>query len=308
MEYIAGNTNFKYNNSAVTLGKFDGLHLGHQLLMNQVISYKKQGYTAIMFSFLLHPSNLFSDKEFELIYTEEEKRARLKKSGLDVLISYPFTEETRNMEPEAFIREILVEKLDAKIIVIGNDYRFGRQRRGDTGLLQKYEDTYGYKVIVCEKKKWNNTIISSSAIRNKLKEGNMEVVNAMLGKPYSIRGEVIHGRRIGRTLGMPTTNLIPESTKLLPPYGVYVTKTLVGDTYYPGVTNIGFKPTVGDEELKGVETFLFDVDLDLYGKVIEVELLSFLRQELKFSSLEELQQQMQEDIVFAKTYIKGTFI
>lgn len=304
MEYIAGKTNFKFKNSVVTLGKFDGLHLGHQQLIDQVISYKNQGYTAIMFSFLYHPCNLFSDKEFELIYTEEEKLARLKHSGLDVLISYPFTVETRSIEPEDFIKEILIGKLDAKIIVVGNDFRFGHQRRGDILLLKKFEETYGYKLIVSEKKRLGNTIISSSVIRNNLKEGNLESVNAMLGRPYFIRGEVIHGRRIGRTLGMPTTNIIPESSKLLPPCGVYVSRTLIGGISYKGVTNIGYKPTVGEEERKGVETFIFDFDMDLYGEMIEVELLTYERPEMKFDSLEELQLKMEEDIVFAHNYFR----
>ncbi|MDF2943753.1 MAG: hypothetical protein K0S01_2611 [Herbinix sp.] len=304
MEYIAGNTNFKYNNSVVTLGKFDGLHLGHQQLIDLVISYKKQGLTAVMFSFLLHPGNLFSDKEFELIYTEEEKLAKLNRCGIDVLISYPFTAETRTMKPEDFIKEILVEKLDTKVIVVGKDFRFGFQRSGDVALLKQYEETYGYKVIDCDKRKWKNEVISSSAIRKELKEGNMEAVNAMLGQPYTIRGEVVHGRRIGRTIGMPTTNLIPPSTKLLPPCGVYASKTLIDGVYHNGVTNIGYKPTVGEEEYIGVETFIFDYDDDLYGKMIEVELFYYIRPELKFGSLEELVQKMREDIIHAQKFLK----
>ncbi len=304
MEYIAGNTNFKLKNSAVTLGKFDGLHLGHQQLIDLIISYKEQGLKAVMFSFLLHPGNLFSDKEFELINTEEEKLVKLNHCGVDVLVSYPFTEETRSMDPEDFIKEILVEKLDAKIIVVGNDFRFGLHRRGDVALLKDYETTYGYKVISCEKKKWKNEIISSSAIRDALKVGNMEAVNAMLGYPYTIRGEVVHGRRIGRTLGMPTTNLIPPSTKLLPPCGVYASKTLIEGIYHTGVTNVGYKPTVGEEEYIGVETYIFDYDSDLYGKMIEVELFYYIRPEMKFGSLEELMIKMREDIILSRDYFR----
>lgn len=302
MEYIAGNTEFQLKNSAVTLGKFDGIHLGHQYLIDQVISHKELGLTAVMFSFLFHPYNLFSDKEFQQIYTEEEKAVQLSQTGLDVLVAYPFTKETRSIEPEDFIKKILVEKLDAKIIVVGNDFRFGHKRRGDITLLQQYADTYGYKVIACEKKRWHDHIISSSAIRAELKEGNMEAVNAMLGHPYRIRGEVLHGRKIGRTLGMPTTNITPPTNKLLPPCGVYPSKTLVDGTDYFGVTNIGYKPTVGAETSKGVETYLFDFDQDLYGKVIEVELMKYERAELKFDTLEELKEKMKADIVCAKKF------
>jgi riboflavin kinase/FMN adenylyltransferase len=305
MKYIAGNTNFKFKNSAVTLGKFDGLHLGHQLLLDHVKSYKKQGYTTIMFSFLYHPGHLFSEKEFELIYTEEEKVTKVKKCGMDVLVSYPFTEETRSIEPEDFIRDILVGQLDAKVIVVGNDFRFGYKRRGDIKLLQKFEKIYDYRVIVCDKKEGPSGNISSSSIRNELKEGNLEAANAMLGQPYSITGEVMHGRRIGRTLGMPTTNILPPSNKLLPPCGVYVSKTLIDGISYPGVTNIGYKPTVGAEERKGVETYLFDFDQDLYGRIIEVALYTFVRPELKFNTLEELRLKMQEDIIFARNYLNN---
>lgn len=304
MKYIAGNTNFKLKNSAVTLGKFDGLHLGHQLLLDQVKSFKNQGYSSVMFSFLYHPCTLFSEKEFELIYNEEEKLAKVKKSGLDVLISYPFTEDTRSIEPEDFIKEILIDKLDAKVIVVGNDFRFGRQRRGDIQLLKQYEKTYGYKLIACEKRKNKDYVISSSVIRRELKEGNIEAANAMLGQPYSITGEVMHGRRIGRTLGMPTTNILPPPNKLLPPCGVYASKILIDASYHTGVTNIGYKPTVGGENRKGVETYIFDFDQDLYGREIEVALYHYIRPEMKFDSLEELRLKMQGDILTAKSYFQ----
>lgn len=306
MKYIEGNTEFGFKNSAVTLGKFDGIHLGHRQLLDLVLSCRERGMTAIMLSFLPHPSNLFSDKELELIYTEEEKLAILSRSGVDVLISYPLTESTKRMEPEEFIREILINKLDAKIIAVGNDYRFGSGRRGDVALLKKYEGLYGYKVLACEKTKYKNKIISSSEIRNALKEGNMELVNAMLGQPYFIRGEVVHGRKLGRTIGMPTTNLIPSSDKLLPPCGVYASRTRIDGRYYPGVTNIGYKPTVGEEEFIGVETYIFDFEKDLYGEIIEVELYSNIRPEMKFGSLEELTQRMNEDIRLTKRYFKNT--
>ena len=304
MEYIAGITEFKLRNSAVTLGKFDGLHLGHQHLMNQVIEFKQQGYQAVMFSFLFHPENLFKKKEFELIYTEEEKLHRLRQTGMDVLVSYPFTQVTKSIEPEDFIRDILVAKLDAKLIVVGKDFHFGHNRGGDIHLLKELESRYGYRVIACDKKKLHHTVISSTVIRRLLAEGKMEAANAMLGQPYSIYGMVQHGRKIGRTLGMPTTNLIPSENKLLPPCGVYVSKTRIDGRDYPGVTNIGFKPTVGAEKNKGVETYLFDFDRDLYGKEIEVELLHFLRPELKFDSLEELKHKMQEDITASRIFFE----
>lgn len=304
MKYIAGNTSFQFKNSAVTLGKFDGFHLGHQLLIDQVKSYKKQGYNTVMFSFLLHPNAVLSDKDMELIYTEEEKLEKVKDLGLDVLISYPFTEKTRSIEPEAFIRDILVGQLDAKVIIVGNDFRFGYKRRGDVALLKSLEKTYGYKLIACEKRRGNHGIISSSVIRDELKAGNIEEANAMLGQPYTITGEVMHGRRIGRTLGMPTTNMYAPSNKLLPPNGVYASKTRIDGIDYEGVTNIGFKPTVGGETKKGIETYMFNFDGDLYGRSIELALYHYQRPELKFDSLEELRLTMLEDIKEAKAYFQ----
>ena len=285
MEYISENTDFKLKNTAVTLGKFDGLHQGHRLLIDEVLSLKGQGYRAVMFTFSYHPYNLFSDNELKLIFTEEEKRARLETLGMDVLISYPFTHETKNIEPEDFIKEILVEKLDVKVIVVGNDFRFGKNRRGDLDMLKAMEAVYGYRVISLEKKRWRNTIISSSTIRQELAKGNMEDVNEMLGQPYYIHGRVLHGRKIGRTLGMPTTNLTPSTNKLLPPCGVYASRTIIDGVSYPGMTNIGYKPTVGAEKRKGVETYIYDYDRDLYDQEIDEEILTYERPELSFDKL-----------------------
>lgn len=302
MKYIAGQTDFLVKNSAVTLGKFDGLHLGHQMLINEVLDLKKSGYTSVMFSFLYHPHNIFSDNEIKLIYTEEEKRIKLSESGLDILISYPFTFETKNIEPEEFVKDILIAKLDTKVIVVGNDFRFGRERRGDVKLLKAMEDIYGFKVISFDKKRWNDKIISSSVIRSELEKGNLKAANAMLGTPYSIYGIVHHGRKIGRTLGMPTTNLIPSANKLLPPNGVYFSQTIIDGQTFPGMTNIGYKPTVGSKEHLGIETYIYDFDRDLYGKEIAVELLYFVRPEIKFDSIDDLKNRMGEDLAIGRRY------
>jgi len=302
MKYISDNTDFKLKNSAVTLGKFDGLHQGHQLLIDKVLDLKEQGYSSVMFTFSYHPYNLISENELKLIYTEEEKVGRLRDCGLDVLISYPFTQETKSIEPEDFIKEILVNKLDARVIVVGNDFRFGKNRRGDVDMLKAMEMVYGFKVIAFEKKSWKDTIISSSTIRAELEKGNMEEVNSMLGQPYYIRGKVLHGRKIGRTLGMPTTNLTPSANKLLPPCGVYMSRTIFKGKAYPSITNIGYNPTVGQMKDKRVETFIYDFDGDLYGQEIDVELLRYERPELKFDNIEDLKLKMEEDLAFGRDY------
>lgn len=302
MKYIAGITDFKLKNSAVSLGKFDGIHLGHQLLLNKVLELKELGYQAAMFTFFYNPRNLFSDKEIELIYTEEEKKYLLEQKGFDVLVSYPFTQETASMEPEDFIKEVLVEKLDAKVIVVGADFCFGHKRRGNVDLLREKSKEYGYELIVFDKMKIEDEVISSSYIRSKIAEGDMEQVTKLLGRPFSIIGEVMHGRKIGRTLGFPTTNLIPPSSKLLPPNGVYASMTNINGVNYPGLTNIGNNPTVGITPEKRVETYIFDFDSDLYGSTIEVLLYSHERPEMSFRSVEDLKNQMNKDIIFGRKY------
>jgi riboflavin kinase/FMN adenylyltransferase len=304
MDYIAETTNFKLHNSVVTLGKFDGIHRGHQLLLNKVLEQKKIGLQSVMFTFAYHPSNLFSDKEIEQIYTEEEKKYLLEKSGLDVLISYPFTEETASMEPEDFIKKVLIDKVDAKMIVVGTDFRFGHKRRGDVSLLQKMSEQWGYELIVFDKMKLDDRVVSSSYIRSEIAQGNMEHVNELLGSPFTVIGEVLHGRKIGRTLGFPTTNLITPSNKLLPPNGVYVSHTIINGIKHPGVTNIGYNPTVGETPERRVETYIFDYDADLYGKMIEVSLYAYARPEKKFESVEDLKNQMKKDIEFGRKYFQ----
>lgn len=304
MEYIVGKTDFQLHNSAVSLGKFDGLHIGHRLLIDKIISLELEGYTSVVFSFQYNPRNLFSEIDMKIIYTEEEKTRKLKEMGLDVFISYPFSKETANMEPKQFVKEVLIDRIDAKVIVVGSDFCFGHNREGNVDLLRELSKQYGYKLFIYDKLKLDDLIVSSSFIRDELEKGNIHLVNQMLGTPYSIIGEVMHGRKIGRTLGMPTTNLIPEDNKLLPPNGVYATKVIINGISYDSVTSIGYKPSVGKETKKGVETFIFDFDEDLYGKIIEVQLYGFEREEVKFDSIEELSTQMHKDIEWAKDFLK----
>lgn len=206
------------------------------------------------------------------------------------------------MEPEQFIKEILVKQLDAKAVVVGSDFHFGHNRCGDIALLERMSEEYGYKLIVFEKVKLGGSCVSSSRIRKELRNGNMELVQQMLGQPYFVTGTVTHGRKLGRTLGMPTANIVPSDEKLLPPYGVYVSKTKVDGKEFIGITNIGVKPTVGAEEKRLVETFLFDYHGNLYGKELKVDLYCFERPEKKFVSIEELKQQMENDAIFGKQY------
>ena len=302
MRYINETTDFQQHNSVVTLGKFDGLHLGHQMLLSHVLELKKKGYQSVMFTFSLHPYNLFSEREIKLIYTSEEKYYHLKNMGFDVLVSYPFTRETAAFEPEDFIKNVLVDQLDAKVIVVGADYCFGKDRRGNVAMLKEYAVKYGYEVYDYTKLMINEQVVSSTRVRDALAKGDMEEVESLLGRPFSVRGEVVHGRRLGRTFGMPTINIQPPEEKLLPPNGVYGSTMIIDGVKRYGVTNIGVKPTVGSELKPGVETYILDFNGDLYGETVEVNLHHYMRKELKFESVEELKEQMFLDMEEAIRY------
>ncbi|KSV57651.1 bifunctional riboflavin kinase/FAD synthetase [Acetivibrio ethanolgignens] len=301
MQYI-NHTEFKLKNTAVSLGKFDGLHRGHRKLFEAVQKEQKNGLTGVVFSFLLPPGTFLENKKVNLIYTEEEKKDLLEHMGMDVLVSYPFDKAALSMEPEDFIRDILIEKLDAKVIVVGSDFRFGHNRRGDVRLLEELSLKYGYQLQVFEKVTMEGAIVSSTRIRSELSRGNMELAARFLGDPYSITGEVVHGRKLGRTIGMPTINMALPKEKLLPPNGVYASITEIDGKEYQGVTNIGVKPTVGAEEQRLAETYIFDYRGDLYGRVLRVSLYAYERPEKKFASVEELKQQMERDKEFGKGY------
>lgn len=303
MEHIYNTENFQLKNAAVCLGKFDGIHKGHRLLIDTIKDYKKKQLQTVVFTFALHPSNLFSDTETELIDTMDEKIEKLESMGVDTLISFPFTEKTAAMEPEKFIKDILVEKVDAKVIVIGKDFRFGNHRKGNVELLKKLAPKYGYQVVDVEKITIDGQIVSSTRIRKEIKKGNMEKVTELLEMPYTITGEVLHGQQLGRTIGMPTINQAVAPHKIIPPKGVYVSKVYLEEGVHGGITNLGIKPTVSGEKQIGVETYIFDFDGNLYGKVLKTELLCFVRGEKKFPNLQSLKEQIYKDRKYGEEYI-----
>lgn len=284
MEIIKG-LDFKIENSAVSLGKFDGFHRGHRLLLDRILEHPKLHATVFTFDGILNGKQ---------IYLEEEKRSLLERLGVEREVLFPFSEKTRSMTPETFIREMLVERMDAKLICVGEDFHFGKDRRGDVDMLSKYAPQYGYELCVFPKIKEDGEVISSTRIRGELAQGRIEKANRLLGDPYFVRGEVVHGNALGRTIGMPTANLLPGEQKLLPAYGVYATRVEADGKIYGGVTNVGVKPTIGADRAN-VETTLLHFDGDLYGKQITVYFLEFLRPEQRFDSLEELKAQMSRD-------------
>lgn len=306
MKYITKTLDFKIEEpTAVTLGKFDGLHRGHELLMQTVLQCKKEHQVAsVAFTFDMPPRNRVEEIVASVLTTNDEKQYIFEKQGIDYLIECPFTKEVMSMEPKAFI-EWIATSLNMKFVVVGDDFRFGHKRAGDFHTLQEYEKQYGYKTIVLEKLKDSNRDISSTYVREKIADGNIRKANELLGYHYFIKSEILHGKKLGRRIGIPTINMILPENKLLPPNGVYVTEVLVEGKTYMGVTNVGCKPTVSNERIVGVETYIDNFNQDLYGEKIIVSFLEFIRPEMKFDSLEGLKAQMESDIQIARKYYKS---
>ena len=288
MEYIKIEGQFpKFSNCAVTLGKFDGIHRGHRKLIQKILEHKKEyGTTSVVVAFV-------SDRQ--TILTGEERRLLLEDMGVDVLLECPLNEQIRHMKADQFIRQILIGSLQASFVVVGEDYRFGYERKGTPDLLKKAGLKYGYETEIVPKEMDGSRKISSTFIREELKKGNMHKISELLGTDFFVAGEVEHGKGLGHKKFFPTTNLVPPKQKLMPPNGVYVTVSKFGDTEYQGITNVGYKPTVGEDFL-GVETDLFDCDEDLYGTDCIVFFRKFQRPEHKFASFEALKAQIARDI------------
>lgn len=305
MEYIRGTTSIRIQEpTVISLGKFDGLHMGHKLLLTEMLRKKQDGLAAVMFTFDIPPKVLVEGGQSGVLTTNAEKEAVFSRTGIDYLIEYPFTHRVRSMEPEDFVR-MLAERLNVKCIVAGRDFHFGHNRSGDYKTLERLAPIYGYETIIVEKKQYENRDISSTFIREEIKAGHMERANMLLGYEYFIRGTVVHGRRIGHELGFATVNLLPPAEKLLPPFGVYASRVMIGGRWRNGISNVGRKPTIEGENPVGIETHIFDFQEDLYGKEIDVALLSFLRSERKFNSLTELKAQMTRDVEAGSLYLKN---
>ena len=304
MEYIHQTENFQFHNSAVALGKFDGLHRGHQLIFDQLLEYKKQRYQTVVFSFDRPPVNTLKSENYHMIYSKEEKERLLAKKGMDVLIEHPFTKEFSKLSPRDFVTEVLIKKVGMKILVVGDDCGFGYKRQGNVELLKEMQKEYDFKLIVIPKLELNGGIVSSSRIRSLLREARIEEANSLLSSPFLVYGPVVQGNHMGQDiLGVPTANQIPNPEKLLPPNGVYVSRITIKNQVYYGISNIGVKPTIEGKKHMGVETYILDFDKNIYHKPISVELLCFKRPEMKFESLDCLSRQMKEDALFARDWV-----
>lgn len=306
MIIISDTIDFKLpEETAVALGKFDGIHLGHRELLRLALQKKDEGLRTAVFTFSPSPMVFFGKGEGKELSTLEEKREIFEKMGVDYLIEYPLNKESASISPQAYITDILHQRMKMKYIVSGKDVSFGDKGKGDAALLTAYGEKLSYEVQLIDKVVCRGITVSSSEIRKVILEGDMEKAEAFLGSPYSIAGEVLHGKALGRTLGFPTVNVIPQENKILPPKGVYFTLVEIAGRKYPGITNIGNKPTVSNVEQTNVETHILDYAGDLYGKNIRVELLKYQRGECKFPSLEALTTQIETDKNNAYRYFEN---
>ncbi len=295
MQYITEICSYhSEKHSAVTLGKFDGLHRGHQKLIDKIKGYAEENaeIESVVCAF---------DMGKDSLLTAMERRSQL--SGqVDTLVACPFTKKLREMEAEEFIRQVLVETFHAAYIVVGTDFQFGHEKRGNVQMLEKYAKVYGYHLDVTEKERHGGQVISSTYVRKALSQGDVERANALLGYPYQISGRVEHGKQLGRTLGFPTMNVAPAEGKIIPRFGVYACRLQVGGRWFSGIGNIGVKPTVAKESKVLLEAFAFDFNEDVYGNEIIAEFRTFVRPEQRFHSVEELKSQVDADIGFGRKY------
>ena len=302
MIIIENTTEFHLENkSAVALGKFDGIHLGHRRLLDRVLEQKKSGLQTVVFTFYTSAASFFGGETKELS-TREEKRDMFARLGVDVLIEFPLNRETAATDPADFVTRYLAGQMRTAYLCAGSDISFGKGGAGDYALLADLSETCGYRVELIDKVRVDGEEVSSTRVRQAVRAGEMEKVSAMLGMPYRVGGKVVHGRQLGRKLGMPTANLLPDERKLLPPNGVYYSRAELGEKTYRGISNVGYKPTVSEEKVLGVETYLYDFTGEVYDRDMTVALLSFRRAERAFENVEALRRQIEADVEAGRNF------
>ena len=293
------------DNTILTIGTFDGVHLGHQKVLERLTnSAKENNLESTVLTFFPHPRTILNpNKPLKLINSVKERTELLNRSKVDNLIIHPFDKIFSELDPEKYVVEILVKKLKAKIILIGYDHKFGKNRTADITDLKIYGKKYGFKVIEIKAEEISNIAISSTKIRKAISEGNISTAKKYLGYDFSLSGKIVHGKSIGRTLGFPTANIeVKEEYKLLPKNGVYLIQSVINHNKYFGMMNIGIKPTI-KESSKTIEVNFFDFEGDLYHKNIEVNIKKFIRDEIKFDSLELLKSQILKDKINCNSII-----
>ena len=293
-----------FDKSVVTIGKFDGIHKGHEVLIEKAVYYgKKEKLKSIVFTFKNSPISYFSNIITREIITEKEKINKLKSCGIDVVIDIPFNKDMADISAENFVKEVLVKKLGARKLIIGHDFAFARNREGTPAILKILGKKYGFTVDVIEPVTVKNIRVSSTYVKDLIYAGRVEEIKDYLGRNYTIEGKVIYAKQIGRTIGFPTANLKLEENLIIPKIGIYATKVYIDSEVYIGATNIGYNPTVNGEKIS-IETNILHFYKDIYGKTIKLEFLERIRDEKKFKDLNALKIQLKMDTNYIyKKYI-----
>ena len=283
------------NKTAVTMGIFDGVHRGHQAVINTACEFKKQGLDVVLFTFKTDTVTTKGRGFIEMLLSDDLKKERFDKLGVDYIYS-PAFDEMKNMTSAQFVEQVLHEKLNAEVVVCGEDFRFGKGAKGDAEKLKLLCEKHHIKTVIVKQAKYEGRKISSSDIRDCIRRGEIKRANEMLGYNYYYKLPVLHGNEIGRTLDFPTINQEITKGYILPLFGVYITRTKIDGKWHNSISNIGVKPTFEERSAPLIETNILDFKGDIYGQVVEVELICFLRPERKFKSVDELKRQVKSDI------------
>ncbi|MBT29508.1 MAG: riboflavin biosynthesis protein RibF [Thalassobius sp.] len=309
MEVHYGVETFKNKaKSIVTSGTFDGLHFGHQKILTRLIELAKaeQGESVVL-TFWPHPRLVLkNDHTIKLLSTLDEKINLFHQFDIDHLIIIPFDKSFSKLSSLEFIQNILIDAVGTKKLVIGYDHRFGKNREGGFEYLQANADKFGFEVEEISKQEIDEIAVSSTKIRNALNDGEIDTANHYLGRKYELTGKVVHGKKLGRTIGFPTANIeVPSENKLIPKDGIYAVDVVVNDIVYQGMLNIGFNPTVDESGKKFIEANIFDFDKDIYGMDIAILFCKYLREEVKFDGIDALIEQLKKDRKDALAYFSG---
>ena len=311
MEIVNSILDFKpAKKTFVTIGTFDGVHIGHQKIIKKLVSQAKlKGKKSVVLTFFPHPRMVLQkDVSIELINTINERAKLLEKTGLDYLIIHPFSREFSRLTALDFVRNVLVNQLNISKLVIGYDHHFGKNREGNITQLSEYSQLYGFKVEEILAQDIDSVSVSSTKIRRALSEGKLKTANKYLGYNFSFFGKVVNGKQLGGKIGFPTANIhIEEDYKLIPKTGVYVVKSSIENKTIFGMMNIGNRPTVNGKH-QTIEVHYFDFNKNLYDKYLTIELLYFLREEQKFDSVKNLIIQLEEDKKISFAYLKRAFL
>ncbi|WP_264535477.1 bifunctional riboflavin kinase/FAD synthetase [Flavobacterium sp. N1736] len=281
----------------LTLGTFDGVHIGHKKILERITQNTENGkYESLVLTFFPHPRMVLQEKsEIKLLNTISEKSKLLEETGIENLVIHPFNESFSRLTAEEFVSTILVDQFHIQKIIIGHDHRFGRNRTANIDDLIAFGTEYGFEVEQISAQEIQDVSVSSTKIRKALDEGNIALANDYLGYAYFLSGEVVKGKQLGRTIGFPTANIqIEEDYKKIPKNGVYIVKTFIDNKVVFGMMNIGFNPTVNGQK-QTIEVNLFDFDADIYGQKLEISLLEYIREEQKFGSVDLLKEQLNRD-------------